>query len=165
MKNRFLFFCFLWNKLQGFLAEDGIGATRVPTGNLYSAEISTFINLDAANIRQDFKSLPTLQNFSQREKIFFQWGSFLVMVLTHIARMVLDWSVNNVKEGRNLFSYSLSRRTEERWVTWVVSHWQTPRSQVDGRDVPILIVKIMFLMNIFSFRAPSLPFLYQQNLI
>ena len=76
MKNRFLFFCFLWNKLQGFLAEDGIGATRVPTGNLYSAEISTFINLDAANTRQDFKSLLTLQNFSQREKIFFSMRIF-----------------------------------------------------------------------------------------
>ena len=163
MKNIFLFFCFLWNKLQGFLAEDGIGATRVPTGNLYSAEISTFINLEELQIFGKISKL--YHHFKILTKDFFQRGSILVMVLTHIAHMVLDWSVNNVKEGRNLFSYSLSRRTEERWVTWVVSHWQTPRSQVDGRDVPILIVKIMFLMNIFSFRAPSLPFPYQQNLI
>ena len=42
------------------------------------------------------------------------------MVLTHITHMVLDWSVNNVKEGRNLFSYSLSHRTEEREVSHMI---------------------------------------------
>ena len=160
MKNRVLFFCFLWNELQGFLAEDGIGATRVPTGNLYSAEISTFINLDAANIWQDFKTLPILQNVDDAKR-FFQRGSILVII-----HMILDWSVNNVKEGRNLFSYSLSHRTEEREVSHMICEsLVNPKKSSRWSDVPILIGKIMFLMKIFSFRAPSLPFLYQQNLI
>ena len=80
MKNRFLFFCFLWNKLQGFLAEDGIGATRVPTGNLYSAEISTSINLDAAifgkiwKLYQHFKILTARKIFSKR--LFSYHGAY-----------------------------------------------------------------------------------------
>ena len=113
MKNRVLFFCFLWNELQGFLAEDGIGATRVPTGNLYSAEISTFINLEAAKDLARFQNFTNTSKFWLREKVFFKEDLFLSWCrLTHITHMVLDWSVNNVKEGRNLFSYSLSRRTE-----------------------------------------------------
>ena len=66
-----------------------------------------------SKLYQHFKILTT-------RKDFFQRGSILVMVLTHITHIVLDWSVNNVKEGRNLFSYSLSHRTEEREVSHMI---------------------------------------------
>ena len=112
-----------------------------------------------SKLYQYFKMLTT-------RKGFFQRRSILVMVLTHIAHMILDWSVNNVKEGRNLFSYSLSHRTEEREVSHMICEsLVNPKKSSRWSDVPILIGKIMFLMKIFSFRAPSLPFLYQQNLI
>ena len=160
MKNRVLFFCFLWNELQGFLAEDGIGATRVPTGNLYSAEISTFINLDAANIWQDFKTLPILQNVDDAKR-FFQRGSILVII-----HMILDWSVNNVKEGRNLFSYSLSHRTEEREVSHMICEsLVNPKKSSRWKRCPNFDWKSYVSDEHFQFSGPSLPFPYQQNLI